>query len=122
MIYLDTSVVLAELFAEERRPAEWMWAEELVSSRLLEYEMWTPDHARGAADTHRAAVEGILRRVGMLELNPVVLGRALESFPVPVRTFDAMHLASVHFSAPGASRCGLPRTTSVCPRPPRRSG
>lgn len=42
MIYLDTSVALAHLLAEDRRPPEALWDETLVSSRLLEYELWTP--------------------------------------------------------------------------------
>jgi hypothetical protein len=33
----------------------------------------------------------------MLELARPVLGRALEPFPAPVRTLDALHLASAHF-------------------------
>jgi hypothetical protein len=33
----------------------------------------------------------------MLELAPPVLERALEPFPVPVRTLDALHLASLDF-------------------------
>jgi hypothetical protein len=36
VIYLDTSVVLAELFAEDRRPRPEFWMGQLVSSRLLE--------------------------------------------------------------------------------------
>ena len=41
MIYLDTSVALAELFAEDQKAPEELWSELLVSSRLLEYELWT---------------------------------------------------------------------------------
>ena len=32
-----------------------------------------------------------------VELTPVVLTRALEPFPLPVRTLDALHLASIEF-------------------------
>jgi hypothetical protein len=35
--------------------------------------------------------------VALLELVPVVLARALEPFPIPVRTLDALHLASIDF-------------------------
>jgi len=38
-----------------------------------------------------------LGRVALLELTPVVLARALEPFPTPVRTLDALHLASAEF-------------------------
>jgi hypothetical protein len=35
--------------------------------------------------------------VALLELAPPVLARALDSFPIPVRTLDAFHLASIEF-------------------------
>jgi predicted nucleic acid-binding protein len=97
VIYLDTSVALAELFAEDRRPPDALWREPLVSSRLLEYELWTRVNARGAAATHGEAVRDLLARVSLVELTPSVLARALEPFPAPVRTLDAFHLATAHF-------------------------
>jgi hypothetical protein len=33
----------------------------------------------------------------LLDLSPVVLARALEPFPVAVRTLDALHLASIEY-------------------------
>ncbi len=97
MIYLDTSVALAELFAEDWRPPDALWGEPLVSSRLLEYELWTRVNARGAARTHGDAVRELLARVSLVELAPTVLARALEPFPAPVRTLDALHLATAQF-------------------------
>ena len=103
MIYLDTSVVLAELFAEDRRPRPDFWKGQLVSSRLLEYEVWTRIHARRAATTHGDAVREILGAVAIVELAPTVLARAVEPFPVAagtqLRTLDAMHLATALFLA-----------------------
>lgn len=97
MIYVDTSVALAELFAEDRRPPEALWDEPLVSSRLLEYELWSRVNGRGAARTHGDAVRGILARVSLVELAPTVLARALDPFPGPVRTLDALHLATAAY-------------------------
>ncbi len=97
MIYLDTSVALAELLSETRKPAPSFWSHALVSSRLLEYETWTRIHARGLAVSHGEPTRELLSRVSLLELAPEVLTRALEPFPLPVRTLDAMHLASVEF-------------------------
>ncbi len=97
MTYVDTSVALAELFAEDRRPPAALWERPLVSSRLLEYEVWTRVHARGAARTHAEAARELLARVAFVELAPPVLARALEPFPVPVRTLDALHLATALF-------------------------
>ena len=50
--HLDTSVVLAQLLAEDHRPPASLWSETLVASRLMEYEVWTRLHARKLADSH----------------------------------------------------------------------
>ncbi len=96
MIYLDTSVALAYLLVEDRRPPDSLWHETLVSSRLLEYELWIPLHARGLAESHGEAARWLVGRVAMLELAPSVLARAADPFPssVPLRTLGALHLAS----------------------------
>jgi predicted nucleic acid-binding protein len=97
VIYLDTSVALAHLLAEDRPLAEELWQESLVSSRLLEYEIWSRIHARKLARSHGELVRTLIGRVALLELAPPVLARALEPFPRPVRTLDALHLASLEF-------------------------
>jgi hypothetical protein len=97
MIYVDTSVALAQLLAEDRLPPEALWRATIVSSRLTEYEMWTRVHARRLGASHGEMVRLLLGRFGWLELTPVVLARALEPWPLPVRTLDALHLASIEF-------------------------
>ena len=97
MIYLDTSVALAHLLAEDRMPPEAIWREPLISSRLIEYEIWTRIHARRLTRSHADEVRALLSRLALIELVPPVLGRALEPFPRPVRTLDALHLASMDF-------------------------
>jgi predicted nucleic acid-binding protein len=97
MIYLDTSILLAELLAEDRHPPPALWQESLVSSRLLEFEVWTRLHAKRLAASHGEAARGLLGRVAMLELVSPVLTRASEPFPRDVRTLDALHLASLDF-------------------------
>lgn len=97
MIYVDTSVALAELLAEDRRPGDHFWNQTLVSSRLLEYEVWIRVHARKLARSHGDAARALVGRLALLELVPLVLTRALEPFPTPVRTLDALHLASAEF-------------------------
>ena len=42
LTYLDTSVALAHLLVEVRQPPAPLWDETLVSSRLLECEIWIP--------------------------------------------------------------------------------
>jgi hypothetical protein len=97
LIYVDTSVVLAQLLAEDRYPPEWIWKEPPLSSRLLEYEVWNRIHSRGLTRSHAESVHLLLRRIMFLELAPPVLVRALDPFPAPVRTLDALHLASIEF-------------------------
>ncbi len=97
MIYLDSSVVLAQLFTEHRTLPHAAWQQPLISSRLLEYEVWTRINARHLAASHGAEAKIILGGVDFIELTAVVLARALEPFAVPVRTLDALHLASMEF-------------------------
>ena len=42
---------------------------------------------------------GLAGRVALLELSPPVLAHALDAFPAPVRTLDALHLASCDYAA-----------------------
>jgi uncharacterized protein len=97
LIYLDTSVALAHLLAEDRSPPEALWREPLISSRLIEYELWTRIHARNLTRSHADEVRALLGRLALIELFPPVLARALEPFPKPARTLDALHLASMDF-------------------------
>ncbi len=96
MIYLDSSVALARIFVEPRSVPDSFWNEPLISSRLLEYEVWNRIHARELT-RFSDAVRELLGRIDLLELEPRSLARALEPFPVAVRTLDALHLASIEF-------------------------
>jgi uncharacterized protein len=97
MIYLDTSVALAHLLAEDRTPPDALWREPLIASRLLEYELWNRIHARGLSRSHGEEATALIGHVALIELAPPVLARALEPFPIPLRTLDALHLASLEF-------------------------
>ena len=67
MIYVDPSVVVAHLLAEGRCPPARLRDEHLVSSRLLEYELWNRLHSRvlAAPDDERtlAMVKGEVERL-----------------------------------------------------------
>jgi predicted nucleic acid-binding protein len=97
MIYLDTSVALAHLLGETRRPPEKLWQESLIASRLLQYELWNRLHARALGTSHGEAARQLLGMVAFVELAGPVLERALEPFPSPVRTLDAIHLSTLLF-------------------------
>ena len=94
MIYVDTSVALAQLLAEDCQPPASLWRETLVASRLLEYEIWTRLHSRKIADSHGEAARNLIGRIALLELAQPILARATDPFPLPIRTLDALHLAS----------------------------
>lgn len=49
------------------------------------------------ARTHDEPVRALLGRLAFLELTRPVLARALEPFAKPLRTLDALHLASMDF-------------------------
>ena len=97
MIYLDTSVALAHLLAEDRQPPASLWSETLISSRLLEYEMRVALDGLGLTGVYDEAAHRLIGRVALLELTTSVLARALEPFPGPLRTIDALHLASCSY-------------------------
>lgn len=95
MIYLDTSVLLADVLAEETRPHPALFDQALVSSRLLLYETRTRLNALGASEQTNAAADERLAKVSMVEMASIVLMRALDPFPVLVRTLDALHLSTL---------------------------
>jgi hypothetical protein len=97
MIYVDTSSVLAEVFQEPTRPPATLWSQTLVSSRLLEYELWVRLHAYGSVAVYVDRARALLGGVALVELSPLILERALRPFPTPVRTLDALHLATIDY-------------------------
>jgi len=97
VIYLDSSAALAHLFGESRLLTSALWDDRVVSSRLLEYELWNRIHARGLTHSHGDQARELLIRVSLIDLAPPALARALEPFPTPVRTLDGLHLATIEF-------------------------
>lgn len=96
MIYVDSSVFIAHLLAENRRPPKEFWSGQLASSRLLEVEAWTRLHSRGMRRVGEV-LQTLLARLSILEMDELVLVRATEPFPIPVRALDAIHLASADY-------------------------
>jgi predicted nucleic acid-binding protein len=97
VIYLDSSVLLASVFREPRSPPVALWDAELTSSRLLQYEVWTRLNAYGLTSSHGERARSRLDRVNFVQLNETALARALQPFPIPLRTLDALHLATIDF-------------------------
>ncbi|HEX7880827.1 MAG TPA: PIN domain-containing protein [Candidatus Eisenbacteria bacterium] len=97
MIYLDSSVALAQIQAESRRPSPGFWDNELVASRLLQYETWTRLHAAGRGQSHGEAARILLAGIMFIELTPEILEPLVEGFRLPLKTLDAIHLATLRW-------------------------
>ena len=97
MIYVDTSVALAWILAEDHRPPRSLWRESVVSSRLLQYELTCRLNAYGMTASREGQAREIISVLSFVELTAPVLDRALKPFPAPVRTLDALHLATFEF-------------------------
>ena len=98
MTYVDTSVILATVFAEPVSPGSELWSRPaLVTSRLSEMEAWVRVHAYGRGATHGASLAAVLARLDVVELDEASCARCRAPFPTPVRTLDALHLATADF-------------------------
>ncbi len=104
MIYVDSSVFLAYPLGEDVAPSEAFWDGRLTSSRLLEFEAWNRLHSLGLAEEREAEARELLSSPEFFELAEPVVSRALHAYPVPVRTLDGLHLATLEYA-----RCRSPR-------------
>jgi predicted nucleic acid-binding protein len=107
LIYVDSSVVLAAVLAEDRAPSHSFWDEDGVASRLLEYEVMNRLQAYRADADHLAMARELIGGLILVELSPLVLARALDPFPTPVRTLDALHLATALYLTEQRTRLTL---------------
>ena len=96
MVYLDSSVVLAHLLSEDRIPTDVLLDQPLASSRLMEYEVRQRFHS-SVPSMDPTLLEPVFERVAFVELVHDVVFRSGSAFPVPVRTLDALHLATADF-------------------------
>jgi hypothetical protein len=67
VIYVDSSVALAHLLVEPRSPPASLWNGPLVSSQLLEYEVWNRIHTYGLGRSHANEAQALLIRVDLIE-------------------------------------------------------
>jgi hypothetical protein len=73
MIYLVSSVALAYLLAEDRYPSDVLWRQTVVSSRLLECEVWNQINACRLQDSPGHAVRGLIGRINWCQLGRVLI-------------------------------------------------
>lgn len=100
--YVDSSVLMRIVMQQPDRLSELLSFDERVTSRLSRAEcLRTLDKARladgiGADDLVQRAVlvHRLLRQMRRVAVSRSVLDRAGDAFPLPVRTLDAIHLAT----------------------------
>ncbi|MCC6764728.1 MAG: type II toxin-antitoxin system VapC family toxin [Deltaproteobacteria bacterium] len=101
-VYLDTSTVLRVVLGQPGRLSSWAEWETACASELLSVEARRVlDRLRleGALDDdqvgafHRA-LGRIVRTIDCIRVTRLVLGRAALPMATPVKTLDALHLAS----------------------------
>ena len=103
MIYLDSSVVLSILFAEDRQPPDSLRSQPLTSSQLLEFECLNRAHARPVRSDGLIWLDAFLKEIGLIAMDRATIRRALEPWPARVRTLDSIHLATaLHLRENGA--------------------
>lgn len=100
--YLDSSVVLRYVLKGDPAIKHALACETILSSELLEIECRRVlQRGRMVGElsdtTYVTAVkrlDALLAGIGLLSLSPPVKKRAMEAFPVVVKTLDALHLAT----------------------------
>ena len=100
--YLDSSVILRHILLGETAIEHAFAVGRVVSSELLEIECRRVLHRyrlNGDLDDDglleaRERLDSVLAGVTLLALTERVKARAMDAFPVFVRTLDALHLAS----------------------------
>jgi predicted nucleic acid-binding protein len=100
-VYLDSSVVLRVVLNAPEQLIEWRRFHSPVASALLEVECYrTLARVRASSptpeevDRRSLEIARILSAVHLIDLTPAILYRAAQSFPVVLKTLDALHLAT----------------------------
>lgn len=100
--YLDSSVALRIVLDARGALPKWQAMEHVVSSALIEVEcLRTLDRLRlvdkiapEEIAVRRQAVYDLVNRMDIVDLTTPVLARASQPLPVPLKTLDAIHLAT----------------------------
>ena len=100
--YVDSSVVMRLVLSAPAPLAEWKPIDRYISSALLKVECMRAVHRINALqapppDAFATIVErlqAIVSRMELVALNAAVLQRAALPFSQPLRTLDAIHLAT----------------------------
>lgn len=107
MIYVDSSVALAEIFAEDHRPPQEFWKGVLVASQLTDLEVRSRAAASGSVGTYAPAIDRMASRFNFLGITGDALELLYAGRTAGLRTLDAIHLSTLHFLNRGLQRVPL---------------
>ena len=125
--YLDSSVLLRHILLGEVPIRHALEFPRVVSSELIEIECRRVLHRcrlAGEFDDEalalaRERLDAVLSGIDLLELSAQIKQRAMDPFPVHVRTLDALHIATVLVVAADAGGTALfshDKGMNVCAR------
>lgn len=97
MIYVDSSVLLASLLEEARRPDDAFWNAPRIASRLTDLEVRVRATGRLLPRAAASDVEELMARVQFVEITPQSVGLLYVQPPTKLRTLDAIHLATLDY-------------------------
>ncbi len=100
--YLDSSILMRIIFDEPSSLQEFFSIQSAVSSELIKVEcLRTADRYRlrneeSESDylTRVELIHEFTKRIEIVRVNPQILGRASQPFPIGLGTLDAIHLAT----------------------------
>lgn len=107
MIYADSSVAVAAVLSESRRPPDAFWTARIVASRLTDLETRVRVARHGDGARHRQAVDFITSRMMFVEIDRASVDLLYREIPSGLRTLDAIHLATLEHLNGGLQRVPL---------------
>lgn len=97
MIYVDSSVAVASVLAETRRPPEDFWEMRVVASRLTDLETRVRVLRDGSSDALERDLDRVVSRINFVEVERRTVGLLYRDVPKVLRALDAIHLATLEF-------------------------
>jgi predicted nucleic acid-binding protein len=97
VICVDSSVAVATVLSESRRPPDEFWATRIVASRLTDLETRVRAARHGKDSQQQAAIDFITSRVTFIEIDRRSVELLYRDIPPGLRTLDAIHLATLAY-------------------------
>lgn len=107
MIYVDSSVAVAAVLSEGRRPSDAFWTQRIVASRLTDLEMRVRA-ARGPSPAGlESALDWVSSHIDFVEISRASVELLYRQPPRGLRALDAIHLATMDHLNQGVVRVSL---------------